>query len=644
MKITSLLVGLCVAGSSIGLNALAESGLLSADAFIQQGKLTAVDGTADDFLGRAVALSSDGNTAIVGAYAANVAGDNDRGAAYVFTRSGVTWTEQEKLIVADGAASDYFGRHVALSSDGNVAIVGANGVDVGTNNRQGAAYVFTRSGTAWTQQEKLVATDGAASDYFGYAVALSSDGDTAIAGACYADVGGNNEQGAAYVFTRSGAAWTQQEKLVAADGAAGDYFGISVSLSSDGYTAIAGAYLADVAGDDDRGAAYVFTRSGVAWSEQEKLIATGGAVDDQFGISVSLSSDGDTAIAGAYYADVGTNSNEGAAYVFTRSGAVWTEQEKLIATDGVAGDYFGISVSLSGDGYTAIAGAYMSDVGTNASQGAAYVFTCSGTDWTEQVELTASDGAMNDLLGYSVSLSGDGYTAIAGAHRADVGGHDNQGAAYVFAVPPPPTRIAASYDYYIDRVRVTWRSVISAASYEVWCAANNDSSQATSIGTGISGTSYDDMTAPAGTPYYYWVKTVNANGTSVFSASATGQVLFGPDVRLNDSAGPLTLTAGRELVVTVSLNPTAQYEGYPMDWWVAASAPAGLYFLNPSMEWTTESVPVYQGGLSGLQSAVALETTALPTGTYTFYFGLDTLNGSLDPDVIYDSATVTVAP
>ncbi|MBU4367121.1 MAG: FG-GAP repeat protein, partial [Verrucomicrobia bacterium] len=136
----------------------------------------------------------------------------------------------------------------------------------------------------------------AENDFFGSSVALSSDGNTAIIGADCADVGGITNQGAGYVFTRGGSGWTQQAKLTASDGAAWDRFGASVALSSDGNTAIAGAYLADVDGNDGQGAAYVFTWSGASWNQQAKLIATGGDATDFFGSSVALSSDGDTAI------------------------------------------------------------------------------------------------------------------------------------------------------------------------------------------------------------------------------------------------------------------------------------------------------------------------------------------------------------
>jgi len=430
---TSLLTWLCIIGSSIGMNADAERGL------IQQAKLIAADGGGGDFFGYSVALSLDGNTAIAGVYDADVGGHANQGAAYVFTRSGATWSQQAKLTAADGDTDDQFGSSVALSSDGNTVIAGAEAT-VGGNANQGAVYVFTRSGSSWSQQAKLTAAEGAAYDLFGSSVALSSDGDIAIAGAYNVEVGGNTHQGAAYVFTRSGSSWNQQAELTAADGAAYDSFGYSVALSLDGNAAIAGAYDAHVGGHANQGAAYVFTRSGSSWSQQAKLTAADGAAEDLFGCSVALNSDGNTAIAGAEHADVGGNANQGAAYVFTRSDSSWSQQAKLTASDGGArGDDFGGSVALSSDGNTAIAGARYAYVGGNANQGAAYVFTRSGSFWSQQAKLIASDGGANDSFGYSVALSSDGNTAIAGALEATVGGNANQGAAYVFYNDVIPT-------------------------------------------------------------------------------------------------------------------------------------------------------------------------------------------------------------
>ena len=274
---------------------------------------SASDGASFDGFGYSVAL--DGDTALVGAYAADVNGNFDQGAAYVFVRQGASWSQQQKLVASDGVQGDFFGYSVAL--DGDTALIGAAQANVNGNFDQGAAYVFVREGASWSQQQKLVASDGVADDRFGRSVAL--DGDTALIGADQADVNGNFYQGAAYVFVRQGASWSQQQKLVASDGAQGDRFGWSVAL--DGETALVGASLADVGGNASQGTAYVFVREGASWSQQQKLVASDGAARDRFGWSVAL--DGETALVGAYWADAGGNANQGAAYVFLREGASW---------------------------------------------------------------------------------------------------------------------------------------------------------------------------------------------------------------------------------------------------------------------------------------------------------------------------------
>jgi hypothetical protein len=392
----------------------------SGTTWTQQAQLTATGGTLDDFFGISVALS--GDTAIVGAFADDLGANADQGSAYVFTRTGTTWTQQAQLTATGGAASDQFGISVALSGD--TAIVGAFIDDVGANSNQGSACVFTRSGTTWTQQAQLTATDGAASDNFGISVALS--GDTAIVGAYTDNVGANTDQGSAYVFTRTGTTWTQQAQLTATGGAASDQFGISVALSGD--TAIVGAFIDDVGANSNQGSACVFTRSGTTWTQQAQLTATGGAAFDNFGYSVAIS--GDTAIVGAYNDNVGANTDQGSAYVFTRTGTTWTQQAQLTATDGAADDLFGVSVALSGD--TAIVGAFIDDVGANSNQGSACVFTRSGTTWTQQAQLIAAGGAASDQFGSAVALSGD--TAVVGAQSDDVGANFDQGSAWFFDV------------------------------------------------------------------------------------------------------------------------------------------------------------------------------------------------------------------
>jgi len=369
-----------------------------------------------DFLGYAVAVSG-ASLAVVGAY-----GDDDRGAdagaAYVYLRSGSTWNREAKLTASDGSAGDFFGISVAIDAGGTTVVVGAGGAEGGASD--GAAYVFKRVGRAWVQEAKLTASDAVAGDGFGdgfggsHSVAIS--GNTVTVGAEAA----NDGKGAAYVFTRSGSTWTQQARLTASDGAVADAFGSSAAI--DGETAVFGAW-----GDDGaRGSAYVFTRSGSTWSQQAKLTASDRAVDDYFGYTVTISGDS-VGVSAEGNDDLGFDS--GSAYVFTRSGSAWTQQAKLTASDGTAYDLFGNNVSISGD--TVVVGAtYDSDL--HFYSGSAYVFTRSGSTWTQQAKLTASDGADYDYFG-SVAISGD--VIIIGAWASDLMGVDS-GTVYHFGVAP----------------------------------------------------------------------------------------------------------------------------------------------------------------------------------------------------------------
>lgn len=324
----------------------------SGSTWIKQQKLIAPDGTTDDMFGSSVSLS--GDTAIIGAHYDDAEGPFS-GSAYVFTRSGATWTHQQKLTASDGTTNDRFGGAVAVSGD--TAVVAAKyDDDKGFNS--GSVYVFVRSGSTWTEQQKLSASDGAMDDYFGNSVSVS--GDTVVVGSIYDDDKGI-DSGSAYVFFRSGTTWTQQQKLLAADGAYMDRFGAMVSVSGD--TVFAGAWNNDDRGSDS-GSAYAFVRSGTTWTQQQKLLAIDGAANDYFGSDVSVSVD--AAVIGAY-----GNDDNGAAYIFTRSTGVWQQQDKLTASDGGANDRFGSCVSISGN--TVVIGAWFDDDNGNDS-GSAFVF------------------------------------------------------------------------------------------------------------------------------------------------------------------------------------------------------------------------------------------------------------------------------
>ena len=381
-----------------------------ADTLSQQAKLVAGDATQRDYFGHAVAVSADGAIALSGAWGRG----RGTGTVYAFSQSGGVWTQQQRLNASDPLVGDQFGSSVALSSDGTTGIVGAES----KASSAGAAYVFTRSGSVWTQEQKITASDSAAGIRFGSSVSLSADGNTAIVGARGNGLG----TGAAYVFTRTGSVWSQQQKITASDAAAGDYFGTTVGLSGDGATAVAGA----PAKSSSTGAAYVFTRTGSVWSQQQKITASDAAAGDQFGTSVAVSSDGSTAVAGAY----GKAGYTGAAYVYTRSGSVWSQQTKLTANNGLAADAFGGHVALSATGSVA----FVTAAGKLNNTGAIYQFTRSGTVWTQATETTSTDDGEGDTVGSSISTTGTGGVALAGAD----GDEKYTGAAYVFIADVGP--------------------------------------------------------------------------------------------------------------------------------------------------------------------------------------------------------------
>ena len=386
------------------------------DARLVGGSVAGADGAEYDSFGFSVAVS--GDTALVGAVYDDIGGTIDQGSVYVLQRAGSSWTIQTKLVASDGAENDLFGSTVALSGD--TALIGAAGDDVGASNDQGSAYVFVRTGGTWTQQAKLLAGDGQPFDQFGSAVSIV--GDTALVGAYFATVDGTFAQGAAYVFIRTGQTWSQQARLLAGDGAEGDLLGLSVALSGD--TALVGAYGDDIGSNVDQGSAYVFIRAGSTWTQQAKMVADDGAASDRFGSSVAL--DGDTALLGALFHDTGGDANRGAAYVFARSGAVWVQQAKLVAGDGAADSRFGTRVSIEGD--TALIGSPGQSVGVDGGEGAAYVFARSGTVWTQASRLSASAAGGGDAFGSAVALSGD--TAMVGAEADYIG--TLQGSASAF--------------------------------------------------------------------------------------------------------------------------------------------------------------------------------------------------------------------
>ena len=394
----------------------------------EQAKLLASDGGEGDMFGFGNGVAISGDVAVIGAPGHDHCVPNV-GAAYVFRYDGSSWVFQQELLASECAEGEYFGSSVAI--EGDIIVIGAR-----NDYTSGSAYVFRFDGTSWSQEAKLLASDGAAGDQFSNSVAVS--GDTIVIGANWAE----SYTGSAYVFTLDGTSWgnpvpgsdppafTERAKLTACDPKTDAWFGVSVTIFDD--TAVIGALVDDNENGHNAGAAYVFEK-GAGWADGctnqvAKLLAADGAGGDVFGAPVSLS--GDTVAIGAYSDDGAM----GSAYVFEKD-AGWADGSanqvaKLIASDRDSNDYFGHDGGISGD--IIVMGALAEDPGGITNAGAAYVFARPPGGWmdmTETVKLTASDGAAGDYFGRG-AISGN--TAIVGARQDDNENGVDAGAAYSF--------------------------------------------------------------------------------------------------------------------------------------------------------------------------------------------------------------------
>lgn len=395
------------------------------DPFVQQGNsLTGSGEWVGSNFGESVALSANGSTALIG----GPSEDSRVGAAWVFTRTGSTWTQQEKLTGGGERGAGQFGTAVALSADGNTALIGGIGDDKDT----GAAWVFTRSGSTWSQQgEKLVGSSPEYEGRFGESVALSGEGTTALIG-CGPFYG---HGGGAWVFTRTGSTWSQQGPRINPSGEIGEgNFGTSVALSFNGSTALIGAPRDDA----NAGAAWVYTRSGEDWAQQGGKL-TGAEEAVAFASNVALSGEGSTALI----------SESQGARVFVLSGSTWTQQGSKLGDGG--------SVALSGSGDTALIG----------GQGA--VFERSGSTWTEQQSsLFVGEGPEREReYGYSVALSEDGTTALIGAPDATVVNDGSAGRVYTYTSLPQTPRIVPAAVSSVTPSSATLNAKVNPNGYNV---------------------------------------------------------------------------------------------------------------------------------------------------------------------------------
>jgi hypothetical protein len=538
---------------------------LTVDPLVQEApKLTASDAAGDSFFGTQVAISSDGSTALI-------AGQGPVGqlVAWVFTRSGSSWSQQGPKLTAADPFDVSVATSVALSHDGNTALL-ADG---------DAAWIFTRTGSVWSATAQLQPNDAVGDPDYGFAAPLSGDGNTAvITGPSDTPAqSGRGQAGAAWVFTRSGATWSQQgPKLTAAHSTDDGFFGDDVALSDDGSTAAIG-------GESDRstGALWIFTRASGSWQRADKL--TNG--DPAFAASVALSDDGETLLLG----DVDARQEAGVARVFVRSGSDWTEQGgELIPPDTSPSSFFGTSASLSSDGNIALIGGD----GNGTPDGGAWTFVRSGASWRHLgSKFTSSDGVGVTAFGYTVGLSGDGTTALVG------GPEDNQGvgAAWAFAIDTTPPSASAlvspaeGAENVAPRPTLTWSPATDTGSgidhYELWI--DGQKNRDVPAGTCAAGLCSTQPVKALGQGSHTWfVKAVDGGGNATSSVTASFSV---------DATSP------------TSFSNVAPADGSRLD------APA------PTLQWTASSdagsgLAGYRALVDGVQAGPDLPPT---TTSYT---------------------------
>lgn len=365
-----------------------------------------------------LAVSGDGNYIAAGAPGDdgdNDAGPNQQGAVNIFVKSGGTWSLQQ--VIRRDVAAAALGEGLSLDETGTYLLIGAN-----TEGSTGKAHIYKRTGSTWAYMQTLVASDGGSGDNFGMACSISKDGTVAaICAREYDGVSdGTSNSGAVYTFSKSGETWTQTAIVESASPAVNEYFGTGVALSEDGTYMIVGAWGTNTF----NGSVVLFSWNGTSWDLDQTIAGPSGT--GRLGFDVDISNDGVYAISGAYL------NTPDQAYIWVRSGSTWTQQALLTASDAQSDDNFGVSVAISGDGNYCIAGAMYEDEG-GFNAGAAYIFERNGTTWTEVKKLIASDAQADEWFGQASRINYNGTVAVCAASRVTGPGSEvNAGALYVY--------------------------------------------------------------------------------------------------------------------------------------------------------------------------------------------------------------------
>jgi hypothetical protein len=546
-------------------------------------KLIESNSTGGNYYGSSLAISASGNTLAAAASYTVGASNSANGAIRVLTRSGSTWVQTASFLTPSATSDDQFDYALSLSADGSVLAVGVMSADVSTNADAGKVYIYRLADGAWSLSQTISASDGVASDYFGSSVSLSGDSLTLIVGAPSADSSSGTvlDSGAAYVYSYSGSSFSLQQKITPSDQVVDNLFGGSVSISLDGSIAAIGS-VGVQSGSEPFGAAYMFTRSDATWTQQQKITAVDATSGNYFGYSVALSADGNTLIVGSSSADDSNTANKSSISVFSKSGSLWMLQSQLLKSGTGTSEYFGHSLSVSFDGSSLLAGIWEGNTNSTSETGAAYLFRRSGSVWSQAQRVTTTDSGLSNYFGYSVALASYGSAMAIGAPYSTSVASSNAGAIYGYSlaltdtdsysplVVSPTVSVTSST---LTSISLSWQKAYdnldtqSSLNYEVrYSTSNNISTPSDFVNNGTIGMAHTANVVSttitglaANTTYYVNVGVKDSSGNiSVYStASSSTQVdTIAPVV---GASGAITATPDTQ---SIMLNWTKASDNY----------------------------------------------------------------------------------
>jgi len=547
-------------------------------------KISASNAANGNYYGNSIAISADGNTMAAAASYVSGSSNQANGAVRILTKSNNAWTQSASIVTPSNSNTDYFDYALAMSADGTTLVIGVMSAN-GTASQQGQALIYKLSGGTWSLFQTLTNTQAGQDDNFGESVAISGDGSVVFIGATRGDISAQNpNSGVAYAYVYNGSTYASTQMLSGAGTVTDCMFGASIATSYDGsYVAIGsiGEYLSS----DPQGTVYVFYKSSSTWTQQQKITAAQAAAGNYFGYSIAMSADANTLVVGSSSANDSNSANLSSVAVLTRSGTTWSVQGNLLkSSSSNTYEYFGQSMSMSFDGDTVVAGVWEGDTSNTTESGAVYVFRRASGSWSQAQRIISSDSNLSSYFGFSVAMASREGSMVVGAPYSSSVYSSNAGYIYSYSISLTdadtyspivlPNTTITKTSTTITSVAVSWNTGIdnitasSGLQYQVrYSTSNNISTIANFEANGTLAmdytanvSSYTITSLVPNTTYYVNVAVKDAAGNKTLYTSLstmTDADLIAPTV-----GGSGAITASNASITSVQLNWTAATDNY----------------------------------------------------------------------------------